>query len=82
MIEGWEIDESRQASKASEEALEWYENHFQKTLAWVDENFEKYRISDALMSIYKLLWDDFCSWLLELIKHEYCLLYTSPSPRD
>ena len=71
LIEGWEIDESRQASKASEEALEWYENHFQKTLAWVDENFEKYRISDALMSIYKLLWDDFCSWLLELIKPEY-----------
>jgi valyl-tRNA synthetase len=40
-------------------------------LKWVDENFEKYRISDALMSLYKLVWDDFCSWLLELVKPEY-----------
>ena len=71
LIEGWEIHDNLPASKAAQEALNWYENHFNKTLAWVDENFDKYRISDALMSIYKLLWDDFCSWLLELIKPEY-----------
>ncbi|MGB1167194.1 MAG: valine--tRNA ligase [Flavobacteriaceae bacterium] len=71
LIESWEIDEKLEVPKHSEEALQWYENHFDKTLSWVDENFEKYRISDALMSIYKLVWDDFCSWLLELIKPEY-----------
>jgi valyl-tRNA synthetase len=71
LIEGWEIHDNLPASKAAQEALNWYENHFNKTLAWVDENFDKYRISDALMSIYKLLWEDFCSWLLELIKPEY-----------
>ena len=71
LIEGWEINDNLPASKAAQEALNWYENHFNKTLAWVDENFDKYRISDALMSIYKLLWEDFCSWLLELIKPEY-----------
>ena len=71
LIEGWEIDEKKAASPVALEALQWYENHFQKTLAWVDENFDKYRISDALMSIYKLVWDDFCSWLLELVKPAY-----------
>jgi valyl-tRNA synthetase len=71
LIEGWEIHDNLPASKAAQEALNWYENHFNKTLAWVDENFDKYRISDALMSMYKLLWEDFCSWLLELIKPEY-----------
>ncbi len=71
LIQGWDIDEKRKAAPASGEALDWYESHFQKTLAWVDENFEKYRISDALMSIYKLVWDDFCSWLLELVKPPY-----------
>jgi valyl-tRNA synthetase len=71
LIEGWEIDTEIQPSTAATEALDWYENHFNKTILWVDENFEKYRISDALMTIYKLIWDDFCSWLLELVKPEY-----------
>jgi len=71
LIDGWEVKTGLNPSNTSIEALSWYENQFQKTLDWVDENFEKYRISDALMSIYKLIWDDFCSWLLELIKPEY-----------
>lgn len=71
LIESWEIEDALEVPKAADEALQWYENHFNKTLSWVDENFEKYRISDALMSIYKLIWDDYCSWLLELIKPEY-----------
>ena len=71
LIEGWKIKEDLKMPKVATEALEWYENQFEKSLAWVDENFDKYRISDALMSIYKLVWDDFCSWLLELIKPEY-----------
>ena len=71
LIEGWEIDNNIKPSSAATEALDWYENHFNKTLLWVDENFDKYRISDALMTIYKLIWDDFCSWLLELVKPEY-----------
>ena len=71
LIHGWEVKTEINPSNASLEALNWYENQFQKTLDWVNENFEKYRVSDALMSIYKLIWDDFCSWLLELIKPEY-----------
>ena len=71
LIDGWEIKEDLKAPEVAKEAFEWYENQFEKTLTYVDENFDKYRISDALMSIYKLVWDDFCSWLLELIKPEY-----------
>ena len=71
LINGWEIDPNKTPEKAAQEALDWYEDHFQKTLIWVNENFDKYRISDALMSIYKLLWEDFCSWTLELVKPEF-----------
>src|SRR5690606_21570280 len=45
-----------------------YNAKFQKTLVQIEDHFEKYRISDALMAIYKLAWDDFCSWFLEMIK--------------
>ncbi len=44
---------------------------YNKTLAEIEDHFEKYRISDALMAIYKLVWDDFCSWFLEMIKPGY-----------
>ena len=71
LIDGWEIEKTIKPSFAAVEALDWYENHFNKTIQWVDENFEKYRISDALMTTYKLIWDDFCSWLLELAKPVY-----------
>jgi valyl-tRNA synthetase len=52
-------------------AIEWFEAKLQQTLLEIDDNFEKYRISDALMGIYKLVWDDFCSWFLEMIKPAY-----------
>jgi valyl-tRNA synthetase len=52
-------------------AIEWYEAKLQQTLLEIEGNFEKYRISDALMGIYKLVWDDFCSWFLEMIKPAY-----------
>lgn len=71
LINGWEVDSKISSDQASQEALDWYEHYFQKTLKWVDDNFDKYRISDALMSIYKLVWEDFCSWTLELVKPAY-----------
>ena len=49
-------------------AIEFFEAKFQKILSETEDDFNKYRISDALMKIYKLVWDDFCSWLLEMIK--------------
>ena len=71
LIDCWEIDTTIAPPAEATEALEWYANHFEKKILWIDKNFDKYRISDALMSLYKLIWDDFCSWLLELVKPEY-----------
>ncbi len=52
-------------------ALEWYDNKFQHVLSQINDHFDKFRISDALMCVYKLIWDDFCSVLLEIIKPEF-----------
>lgn len=70
LIKGWEVADIAQP-ESSKVAIEWYEAKLQKTLAEIEDNFEKYRISDALMAIYKLVWDDFCSWFLEMIKPGY-----------
>ena len=70
LIDGWEIAEIDQPEHAAI-ALEWYASKFQKVLSEIDDHFSKYRLSDALMAIYKLVWDDFCSWLLEMIKPDY-----------
>jgi len=67
LIKGWEIEDIPQPTN-SMIALNWYNAKFQKTLIEIEDHFSKYRLSDALMSIYKLIWDDYCSWLLELIK--------------
>jgi valyl-tRNA synthetase len=71
LIKGWEILETIPQPESSKVAIEWYEAKLQQTLLEIEDNFEKYRISDALMGIYKLVWDDFCSWFLEMIKPAY-----------
>lgn len=70
LIKGWEVADLQQP-ESSRVAIEWYEAKFQKVLLEIEDSFEKYRLSDALMAIYKLVWDDFCSWLLEIIKPGY-----------
>ena len=70
LIKGWEVADIEQP-ESSKVAIEWYEAKLQKALAEIEDNFDKYRISDALMAIYKLVWDDFCSWFLEMIKPAY-----------
>ncbi|WP_310556502.1 valine--tRNA ligase [Flavobacterium sp.] len=71
LIKGWEVSETIPQPESSKVAIEWYEAKLQQTLAAIEDDFEKYRISDALMAIYKLVWDDFCSWFLEMIKPAY-----------
>jgi valyl-tRNA synthetase len=70
LIKGWEVMDIPQP-ESSKVAIEWYEAKLQQTLLEIEDHFEKYRLSDALMSIYKLVWDDFCSWFLEMIKPAY-----------
>ncbi len=71
LIDGWEVSETEKSTEAATIALQWYRSKFQKTLAEIEDHYGKYRISDALMATYKLIWDDFCSWLLEMVKPEY-----------
>jgi valyl-tRNA synthetase len=71
LIKGWEVSESIAQPESSAVAIAWYEAKLQQTLVEIEDHFEKYRISDALMAIYKLVWDDFCSWFLEMIKPGY-----------
>ena len=71
LIKGWEVSDAIPQPESSKVAIEWYEAKLQQTLLEIEDNFEKYRISDALMGIYKLVWDDFCSWFLEMIKPGY-----------
>lgn len=70
LIQGWEVQDMPQPDYA-QKALDWYDNRFHNVLEEIENQFNKYRLSDALMAIYKLVWDDFCSWLLELIKPDY-----------
>jgi valyl-tRNA synthetase len=72
LIKGWEVVDMAQP-ESSKVAIEWFEAKLQQTLLEIEDHFEKYRLSDALMAIYKLVWDDFCSWFLEMIKPGYQL---------
>ena len=71
LIKNWDIDANITQPKSSEIAIAWYQSTFNKTLAEIEDHYSKFRISDALMGVYKLIWDEFCSWFLELVKPEY-----------
>jgi len=70
LIKGWEVAEVEQPESAKQ-AIDWFENKISKTITEIDESYSKYRISEALMGTYKLVWDDFCSWYLEMVKPSY-----------
>ena len=71
LVEGWEVNENKKMPPLNKAAIQWYKNLFYQTLSITDDYYSKYRISDALMSLYKLIWDDFCSWFLEMVKPNY-----------
>ena len=70
LIKSWTIAEIEQPESASK-AVEWFESKLNKSLAEIDDLFAKYRLSEALMVAYKLFWDEFASWFLEIIKPAY-----------
>ena len=71
LIKGWQVDAEIPQPDASKVAIEWFESKFQKALHEIEDHYSKYRLSDVLMTIYKLVWDDFASWLLEIVKPGY-----------
>ncbi len=71
LIKGWKIDKTINQPNSNRIAVQWFQSKFQKTVLDIEDHFNKYRLSDALMATYKLIWDDFCGWFLEMIKPEY-----------
>lgn len=82
LIDGWEVSNSQPETEAAKIAIQWYRNKFQKVLTEIEDHYSKYRISDALMATYKLVWDDFCSWLLEAVKPAYGQPITANTKAD
>lgn len=69
LLKGWEVVEGKNTE--NEIVINWFEAKLNKTIADLENSFEDFRLSEALMNLYKLLWNDFCSWYLELIKPEF-----------
>ena len=68
LVKGWTVDEKAAQPDTAKMAVKWFDARYNQVLAEMNDNFEKYRLSDALMGVYKLTWDDFCSWYLEMVK--------------
>lgn len=71
LVDGWSVDEKSETPESSKIAVKWFDSLLNDTIKAVEDNFSKFRISDALMAIYKLFWDEFCAWYLEIIKPAY-----------
>lgn len=71
LVKGFEVDAKAVQPAISKMADEWFSHKFNEQLAVINDHYAKYRMSDALMATYKLIWDDFCAWYLEMIKPEF-----------
>ncbi len=71
LVKGWEVDDKAAQPEASAKAVEWFAAKLSATLAEVDDLMSKFRISEALMAVYRLFWDEFSSWYLEVVKPAY-----------
>src|SRR5690606_17011559 len=70
LVKGWEVVD-QEATASQKMSAKWFESRFNQALVEIEEHFANYRLSDALMATYKLIWDDFCSWFFELVKPAY-----------
>lgn len=71
LIKGWQIDDTMQQPKHSEQACKWFNSAISNAIQSINVSLSKFRLSEALMTIYKLFWDEFSSWYLEIVKPEY-----------
>ncbi len=69
LVKGWEVDNN--LGYSNKIAVDWFGSRFNQALQEIESNFNQYRISEAMMATYKLVWDDFCAWYLEMIKPAY-----------
>ena len=70
LVSGWQVGDQQQ-SQENEVSIQWMEQRMAQVLEEIEHDFEQYRLSEALMATYKLVWDDFCSWYLEMVKPAY-----------
>ena len=71
LIKSWKTDVSKAQPDASAMAVRWFRDNLSRSVETVEDHYSKFRISDALMTTYRLFWDDFCSWYLEIVKPAY-----------
>ncbi|MDX9853413.1 MAG: valine--tRNA ligase [Tenuifilaceae bacterium] len=71
LVKGWEVNADIEQPVSAKAATEWFNHLLNKEIAQIDDDFDKYRISEALMAVYKLFWDEFSSWFLEMVKPAY-----------
>ena len=71
LIQGWKRDENIKAKEFDAQTINWFGEQLNKTIGEIEDQFSKFRISDALHLVYKLIWDDFCAWYLEAIKPNF-----------
>ena len=71
LVQGWQVDEKLEQPATSLQATEWFAAQLRKSTATIADLFSKYRISEALMEVYRLFWDEFSSWYLEMVKPAY-----------
>ena len=71
LINTWVVDDSLEMPEVNKTAVEWFRNRISATMAEVNDLFDKFRINEALMCVYRLFWDDFSSWYLEMVKPAY-----------
>ena len=71
LVKGWKVDETLAQPEPNKISIQWFNAVLSEAIISLDEQFNKYRLSEALMTIYKLIWDDFCSWYLEMTKPVY-----------
>lgn len=71
LVDAWTVNEDLEQPESSIKAIEWFEARFQEELKNINSLFDRFKISEALMATYKLVWDDFCAWYLEMVKPGY-----------
>ncbi|MBR2368672.1 MAG: valine--tRNA ligase [Paludibacteraceae bacterium] len=71
LVKGWKVDSTLEQPESARLAVEWFDSKLAETVAEIDDLFKKYRLSEALMAVYKLFWDEFSAWYLEMVKPEY-----------
>ncbi|HLO92521.1 MAG TPA: valine--tRNA ligase [Lentimicrobium sp.] len=71
LVKGWEVNENLEQPAYAKIAISWFSSRLSESLIEIEDNFNRYKLSEALMNVYKLIWDDFCSWYLEMIKPAY-----------